>query len=163
MMHRLDAQAGEWLDRSVPLRFTFEGREYQGFSGDTVSSALAAAGLALLARSFKYHRPRSILSFANHDSNTLFQVDGVPNMGGDVTLLRAATPKRYGFCDVLVIGAGPSGLAAALAAAQSGAQVVLVDESLRLAGNGAPPALVGEAHRSSAITLYPATVAAGYY
>src|SRR6202789_4224755 len=88
MMHRLDAQAGEWLDRSVPLRFTFEGREYQGFSGDTVSSALAAAGLALLARSFKYHRPRSILSFANHDSNTLFQVDGVPNVRGDVTALR---------------------------------------------------------------------------
>src|ERR1700679_3247701 len=88
MMHRLDAQAGEWLDRSVPLRFTFEGREYQGFSGDTVSSALAPAGPALLARSFKYHRPRSILSFANHDSNTLFQVDGVPNVRGDVTLLR---------------------------------------------------------------------------
>src|ERR1700728_2932118 len=181
MMHRLDAQAGEWLDRSVPLRFTFEGREYRGFSGDTVSSALAAAGLALLARSFKYHRPRSILSFANHDTNTLFQVDGVPNVRGDVTLLRAgmrvsavntfggltgdkarvldrfalllpvgfyykafhskrlfprwermfrrltgleevtlgaarqATPKRYGFCDVLVIGGGPSGLSAALA------------------------------------------------
>ena len=41
-----------------------------------------------LARSFKYHRPRGILSFANHDSNTLFQVDGVPNVRGDVTLLR---------------------------------------------------------------------------
>jgi sarcosine oxidase subunit alpha len=229
MMHRLDAPAGEWLDRSGTLRFTFEGREYQGYSGDTISSALAAAGVPYLARSFKYHRPRNILSFANHDSNTLFQVDGVPNVRGDVTLLRdgmrvsaintfgglthdkarvldrfarllpvgfyykafhskrlfprwermfraltglgevtlgaarEATPKRYGFCDVLVIGAGPSGLSAALAAAQSGAQVALVDEALRLAGNGAPQALVRAAHDSTSITLFPATVAAGYY
>ena len=228
-MHRLAAQAGEWLDRSATLRFTFEGREYQGYAGDTISSALAAAGLALLARSFKYHRPRSILSFANHDSNTLFQVDGVPNVRGDVTLLRAgmrvsalntfgglahdkarvldrfarllpvgfyykafhskrlfprwermfraltglgsvslgaareATPKRYGFCDVLVIGGGPSGLAAALAAAEAGAQVALVDESLRIEGNGAPAALVRAVHDSPSIAVHAATVAAGYY
>src|SRR6202790_1652409 len=229
MMHRLERHAGEWLDRSAVLRFTFEGREYQGYAGDTISSALAAAGLALLARSFKYHRPRSILSFANHDSNTLFQVDGVPNVRGDVTLLRdgmrvsaintfgglghdkarvldrfarllpvgfyykafhskrlfprwermfraltglgsvslsaarEATPKRYGFCDVLVIGAGPSGLAAALAAAEAGAQVALVDESVRLEGNGAPAALVRAVHDSQSIAVHAATVAAGYY
>jgi sarcosine oxidase subunit alpha len=229
MMHRLDAHAGEWLDRSVVLHFTFEGRECQGYSGDTISSALAAAGVPYVARSFKYHRPRSILSFANHDSNTLFQVDGVPNVRGDVTLLRAgmrvsavntfgglthdkarvldrfarllpvgfyykafhskrlfprwermfraltglgevtldaareATPKRYGFCDVLVIGAGPSGLSAALAAAESGAQVALVDESLRLGDNGAPEALLQAVHDSNRITLFPATVAAGCY
>jgi sarcosine oxidase subunit alpha len=229
MMHRLEPHAGEWLDRSVALRFTFEGRCYQGYAGDTISSALAAAGVPYLARSFKYHRPRSILSFANHDSNTLFQVDGVPNVRGDVTLLRegmrvsaintfgglardkarvldrfarllpvgfyykafhskrlfprwermfraltglgevslaaerVATPKRYGFCDVLVIGAGPSGVSAALAAAEAGAQVALVDESLRLDGNGAPPALVRAAHDSTGIAVYPATVAAGYY
>ena len=47
--------------------------------GNRPASALAAAGVPYLARSFKYHRPRSILSFANHDSNTLFQVDGVIN------------------------------------------------------------------------------------
>jgi sarcosine oxidase subunit alpha len=229
MMHRLDAHAGEWLDRTALLRFTFEGREYQGYSGDTISSALAAAGVPYLARSFKYHRPRGILSFANHDSNTLFQVDGVPNVRGDVTWLRdgmrvsalntfgglwhdkarvldrfarllpvgfyykafhskalfprwermfraltglgrvtlgaarEATPKRYGFCDVLVIGGGPSGLAAALAAAQAGAQVALADESLRLTGNGAPTALLQAVRDSASITLFPATVAAGYY
>jgi sarcosine oxidase, subunit alpha len=228
-MHRLDAHAGEWLDRSQRLRFSFEGREQQGYAGDTISSALAAAGLALLARSFKYHRPRSILSFADHDSNTLFQVDGVPNVRGDVTLLRdgmrvtalntfgglardkarildrfarllpvgfyykafhskrlfprwermfraltglgevslgaarEATPKRYGFCDVLVIGAGRSGLAAALAAAQAGAQVALADESLRLEGNDAPPELLRAVRDSRGIALYGATVAAGYY
>jgi sarcosine oxidase subunit alpha len=207
-MHRLEKTPSEWLDRSATLRFTFEGRQYHGYSGDTISSALAAAGATLLARSFKYHRPRSILSFANHDSNTLFQVDGVPNVRGDVTLLREGmrvsaintfgglahdkarlldrfarllpvgfyykafhskrlfpfwermfraltglgevtlgaeretTPKRYGFCDVLVIGGGPSGVSAALAAAEKGAQVALVEESFRLDGNGAPPALV---------------------
>jgi sarcosine oxidase subunit alpha len=229
MMHRLDAHPGEWLDRSVQLRFTFEGRDYQGYSGDTISSALAAAGVPYMARSFKYHRPRGILSFANHDSNTLFQVDGVPNVRGDVTWLRdgmqvsavntfgglwrdkarvldrfarlmpvgfyykafhskalfprwermfrtltglgqvtlgaprEATPKRYGFCDVLVIGGGPSGLAAALAAAQAGAQVAVADESLRLTGNGAPAALIRAVRESASITLFPATVAAGYY
>ncbi len=229
MMYRVEAQAGEWIDRAAPLRFTFEGLEYQGYTGDTISSALAAAGVPYLARSFKYHRPRSILSFANHDSNTLFQVDGVPNVRGDVTLLRAGmhvaalntfgglrrdkarvldrfarllpvgfyykafhskrlfprwermfraltglgevtldavrqrTAKRYGFCDVLVIGGGPSGLAAALAAAQSGARVALVEESLRLSGNDSPPSLVRSVHDSAAITLYPDTVAAGYY
>ncbi len=229
MMYRVDAHSGEWIDRGSPLRFSFEGREYRGYSGDTISSALAGAGAPFLARSFKYHRPRSILSFANHDSNTLFQVDGVPNVRGDVTLLsegmrvtalntfgglsrdkarvldrfarllpvgfyykafhskrlfprwermfrrltglgevsldavRQATPKRYGFCDVLVIGGGPSGLAAALAAAESGARVALVDESLRLSGNGAPPSLLRAVHHSAAISLFPATVAAGYY
>ncbi len=229
MMHRLEVHAGEWLDRSVAVRFSFEGREYQGYSGDTISSALAAVGMPYLARSFKYHRPRGILSFANHDSNTLFQVDGVPNVRGDVTLLREgmrvtalntfgglwqdkarvldrfarllpvgfyykafhskrwfphwermfraltglgevnlhaareATPKRYGFCDVLVIGGGPSGLSAALAAAQSGAQVALVDESPRLGGSDAPPALVRAVQESGSITLYLATIAAGYY
>ena len=88
MMFRVESQAGEWIDRTAPLRFRFEGREYQGYAGDTISSALAAAGVPYLARSFKYHRPRSILSFANHDSNALFQVDGLPNVRGDVTLLR---------------------------------------------------------------------------
>jgi sarcosine oxidase, subunit alpha len=229
MMYRVESHAGEWLDRAQPLRFTFEGHGYQGFAGDTISSALAAAGAPYLARSFKYHRPRSILSFANHDSNTLFQVDGVPNVRGDVTLLRdgmrvsavntfgglrrdkarvldrfarllpvgfyykafhskrlfprwermfrrltglgevdlgaprTATPKRYGFCDVLVIGGGPSGMAAALAASEAGAQVALVDESLRVAGNGAPSALMQSVAESAGITLYSATVAAGYY
>jgi sarcosine oxidase, subunit alpha len=229
MMFRVESQAGEWIDRAAPLRFSFEGREYQGYAGDTISSALAAAGVPYLARSFKYHRPRSILSFANHDSNALFQVDGLPNVRGDVTLLRdgmrvsaintfgglwrdkarvldrcarllpvgfyykafhskrlfprwermfrtltglggvdlgaprQATPKRYGFCDVLVIGGGPSGLAAALAAAAAGAQVALVDESLHAPGNDAPSDLVRAVQDSAAITLYSATVAAGYY
>jgi len=228
-MYRLPSNSEEWLDRNVTLRFSFEGRDFQGYEGDTITSALAAAGVAMMARSFKYHRPRGILSFANHDSNTLFQVDGVPNVRGDITLLREGmsvsalntfgglardkarvldafarvlpvgfyykafhskrlfprwermfraltglgqvsltaprqtTPKRYGFCDVLVIGAGAAGLSAARAAAAAGAQVALVDESPRLGGHGAAAALVGAVRESPRIAVLTATVAAGYY
>jgi len=87
-MSRLDRHQDEWIDRSVALSFTFEGTPYRGYRGDTISSALAAAGVPYVARSFKYHRRRHLLSYANHDSNALFQVDGVPNVRGDVTPLR---------------------------------------------------------------------------
>jgi sarcosine oxidase, subunit alpha len=200
MMYRLPPASGEWLDRSREIAFEFEGRAYSAFAGDTLTSALAAAGVMTLGRSFKYHRPRGIFSFANHDANNLFEVDGVPNVRGDVTPVTAGsrvfavntrggvdrdrtrfmewlapflpvgfyykafhgrnfpqwerriralsglgriradaprerTPKRYAFCDVLVIGGGVSGMAAALAAADAGAGVMLVDENARLGGN----------------------------
>ena len=88
MMYRLPAVAGEWIDRTRSLAFEFEGRAFQGFAGDTISSALAAAGEMTLGRSFKYHRPRGIFSLANHDANNLFQVGGMPNVRGDVTPTR---------------------------------------------------------------------------
>ena len=213
-MYRLEPQAREWIDRSKVLHFEFEGASCEGYAGDTLSAALGAAR-PYFARSFKYHRPRSVLSCANHDSNALFQVDGVPNVRGDTTLLREGmqvlavntfgglardrarildrfarflpvgfyykafhskrwfprwermfrtitglgavtlsaqrliTPKRYGFCDVLVIGGGPSGLAAALAAAEAGARVTLVEEAHRLGGASA----LSEAERASLETL----------
>jgi sarcosine oxidase, subunit alpha len=236
-MYRLDTHPEEWIDRSAVLSFTFEGKQYQGYRGDTISSALAAAAVPYLGRSFKYHRPRSILSFANHDSNAMFQVDGSPNVRGDVTLLREgmqvtavntfgglehdrarilnrlgaflpvgfyykafhskhlfprwermfraitglgavgldaprrATPKRYGFCDVLVIGGGPSGLAAALEAADAGASVALADEGFRLGGGGACfdgardslRELIEAANQSPRISVLSATFASGYY
>src|ERR1700683_4476813 len=237
LMHRLGPHPDEWIDRSAILHFNFEGKPYQGFGGDTISSALAAAGVPYLGSSFKYHRPRGILSFANHDSNTMFQVSGAPNVRGDVTLLRdgmrvaavntfgglkrdrarildrfgrwlpvgfyykafhskrlfprwermfrrltglgavalgalrRTTPKRYGFCDVLVVGAGPSGLSAAIEAAAAGARVALVDEGMRLGGCGALCAgtrehlrtLTDAAGNAPRITVFRATVAAGYY
>ena len=88
MMYRLDPSRR--MDRPIGRLDASLSRaeQYQGYGGDTISSALAAAAVPYLGRSFKYHRPRSILSFANHDSNTLFQVDGSPNVRGDVTLLR---------------------------------------------------------------------------
>ncbi|HWS70225.1 MAG TPA: 2Fe-2S iron-sulfur cluster-binding protein [Steroidobacteraceae bacterium] len=237
-MYRLEANPDEWIDRSVPLSFVFEGKQYRGYRGDTISSALAASGVPYLARSFKYHRRRHILSFANHDCNALFQVDGVPNVRGDVTLVtegmrasavntfgglnedkarlldrlarwlpvgfyykafhtkrlfprwermfrtltglgvvsldavRRTTPKRYGFCDVLVVGGGPSGLSAALAAAAAGARVALVDESFRLGASGiglddgeqrATRTLIETVNGSPGITVCTATVAAAYY
>lgn len=201
-MYRLPVVPGEWIDRTKTLAFNFEGAQYRGFAGDTISSALAAAGVMTLGRSFKYHRRRGIHSFANHDINALLQIGPVPNVRADGTALvtgidafgvntvgglerdrgrvidafarflsvgfyykafhskrraarwerlfrrvsglgqiamsapRIRTPKRYAFCDVLVVGGGPSGLSAALAAANAGAKVLLVEESPRLGGSG---------------------------
>lgn len=200
MMYRLPHTKGEWIDRTETRPFTFEGERYEGFAGDTISSALAAAGVMVMGRSFKYHRPRGILSFSNHDANVMFQVGDVPNVRGDVVALdadmivsavntvgglahdrarhieklgrflpvgfyykafhskrvfprwerlirsfsglgrlalsspRVATPKRYDWCDVLVVGGGISGMKAALAAADMKADVLLIDESSRLGG-----------------------------
>jgi sarcosine oxidase, subunit alpha len=199
MMYRLPPRNDEWIDRTRSIAFTFEGTRYEGLAGDTITAALAAAGVMILGRSFKYHRPRGILSFANHDVNAMFQVGGVPNVRGDVTALEEGmnvlavntsgglsndraqwldqfarflpvgfyykafnskrffprwerlirnmsglgrvalhapqvhTPKRYGFCDVLVVGGGVAGVSAASAAAGAGAKVLLVDESARCA------------------------------
>jgi sarcosine oxidase subunit alpha len=85
MTERLSPQPGEWIDRTRPLKFKFEGREYTGFAGDTITSALAANGLRMLGRSFKYHRPRGIYSLANHDVNVLVEDSQHTNIRGDVT------------------------------------------------------------------------------
>src|ERR1051325_11771863 len=87
MSFRLPPQPGEWIVRGNPLRFRFEGRNYTGFAGDTISSALAAHGVRLLGRSFKYHRPRGIYSMANHDVNALFEDAVRTNIRGDVVPL----------------------------------------------------------------------------
>ncbi|MFN0136721.1 MAG: glycine cleavage T C-terminal barrel domain-containing protein [Phycisphaerae bacterium] len=202
MNARLPPVAGEWIDRTKKLTFDFESGHYEGFAGDTVTSALLAAGVRVLGRSFKYHRARGVLSMANHDVNAMFQDGARPNLRGDVELLRdrmvltavntfggitrdrarvldklsaflpvgfyykafhtpkawfpfwervfrratglgkldlstsrIRTPKRYDFCDVLVVGAGPSGMCASLSAADAGASVVLVDENARIGGS----------------------------
>jgi len=54
--------AGGRVDRAKPLHFTFDGVAYTGLRGDTLASALLANGVHLLGRSFKYHRPRGLLS-----------------------------------------------------------------------------------------------------
>src|SRR3954464_802638 len=92
-MKRLRPVDGEWIDRTSPLEFTFEGRRLTGFAGDTISSALAANGVTVVGRSFKYRRPRGLFSVANEHGNAMFQgeQDGrsVPNVRGDVTPLLA--------------------------------------------------------------------------
>ena len=242
MSERLPKITGEWIDRSTPLEFEFETGRFQGFAGDTVSSALCAAGVSALGRSFKYHRLRSVLSMANHDVNALLQDGGRPNLRGDVAPLRKGmrltavntfggvkydrarildwfsalfpvgfyykafhspkvlfpfwerifrhltglgeldfsaprlrTPKRYDFCDVLVIGAGPSGLSAALACADAGARVCVVDENARIGGSltyqraGGDLALESlrsleeRVNRHPNISVRPGTLAAGCY
>ncbi len=89
MMRRLPtAVEGEWIDRSRPLQLTFEGRPVAALQGDTLSTALAAAGVMTVARSFKYHRPRGIVSAAGHDANNIFQIGHEPNQRGDQILAR---------------------------------------------------------------------------
>lgn len=88
MISRLPAPYGTRVDRSETLTFKFEGRTFQGFSGDSVASALVASGQWLISRSFKYHRPRSIMTMAGQDANTLVQVAGEPNVLADVHPLR---------------------------------------------------------------------------
>jgi sarcosine oxidase subunit alpha len=230
MSNRLSPIAGEWINRSQRIDFTFEGRRYWGYEGDTISSALWALGQRILGRSFKYHRPRGILSMANHDINALMQDGQKLNVRADVTPItqgmtleavntfggvksdRASvinflspflpvgfyykafhnkklfpfwertirtisglgkldantphicTPKRYDFCDVLVIGAGASGLSAAIAAAQSGAEVVIVDQNAQVGGSSyqlKEELLAALSHPK--IKVYTATQAAGYY
>ena len=92
MTSRLDQQPLEWIDRSESCGFEFEGRHYTGYRGDSITSALLAAGQTLLGRSFKYHRPRGAVTLANHDVNALFQSSEEPNIRGDVTALEAISP-----------------------------------------------------------------------
>ncbi|WP_119458229.1 2Fe-2S iron-sulfur cluster-binding protein, partial [Rhodospirillaceae bacterium SYSU D60014] len=203
--HRLPE--GGRIDRSKPLRFVFNGRAYYGYQGDTLASALLANGIALVGRSFKYHRPRGILTAGAEEPNALVQL-GVgartePNLratqvelfegltassvncwpsvefdlGGvnhalsrlfpagfyyktfmwpanfwqkvyEPVIRRAAGlgrapretdpdyyDKTHAHCDVLVVGGGPAGLAAALAAGRAGARVILADEQAELGGS----------------------------
>ena len=68
--HRL-AEGGSGIDRTRPLAFAFAGRPYRGFAGDTLASALMASGVDVVARSFKYHRPRGIVSAGSEEPSAL--------------------------------------------------------------------------------------------
>src|SRR5688500_1323659 len=70
--HRL--AGGGHLDRGRPLGFTFNGRTYQGYQGGTLASALLANGVHLVARSFKYHRPRGIVTAGVEEPNAVVQL-----------------------------------------------------------------------------------------
>jgi len=84
-VNRLAPPFGSRIDRTRPVAFTFEGRRYDGFEGDTIASALAASGQWVLSRSFKYHRPRGVFSMAGAEANTLVQVESEPNLAADLT------------------------------------------------------------------------------
>jgi len=213
--------SGGRIDRTGRITFSFDGNVYYGRPGDTLASALLANGVHLVGRSFKYHRPRGILSAGSEESNALVTVRrdwrrATPNLrateveiyeglaaesqnrwpslerdaasindrvsglfpagfyyktfmgpkslgrAGRATWKRLYEPairrmaglgrapidadpdryaSRYAHCDVLVIGAGPAGLAAALAAAEAGASVILADEQAEPGGS-----LLSETH-----------------
>src|SRR5215831_11951980 len=88
-MMRLAPIEDELIDRGTPVEFEFEGHRINAFRGDTVTSALLASGVHVLGRSFKYHRPRGVLSGTGHDANLLMQVAltdrSIPNVRADLT------------------------------------------------------------------------------
>jgi sarcosine oxidase, subunit alpha len=243
--------SGGRVDRTRRLRFTFDGESFEGLQGDTLASALLANGVHLVGRSFKYHRPRGILTAGSEEPNALVAVrrdaarytpnlratlvelyDGLcaesqnrwPSLRFDLgrandllsplfpvgfyyktfmwpraawaalyePLIRAAAglgrapalpdPDRYAtmyaHCDVLIVGAGPAGLAAALTASDGGASVILCDEQAEPGGSlltGTPARIdglgaeiwlertVAALARHPRLRLLPRTTAFGYF
>ena len=86
---RISPAGHEIVDRSVVIDFEFEGRRIGGYAGDTIGSAVTAAGVEILSRSFKYHRPRGLLCVAGNCPNCLMTVDGVPNVRACTMKVRA--------------------------------------------------------------------------
>ena len=72
------ASGGIRIDRARAVRFRFNGRSYQGFAGDTLASAVLAAGETVLSRSWKYHRPRGIVSSGIEEPSALVQMETGP-------------------------------------------------------------------------------------
>lgn len=201
---RFRLAAGGLIDRSRRVNFKFNGRSFTGYAGDTLASALLANGVRLMARSFKYHRPRGLLGAGAEEANVLVAVGREPRLDTNTratqvllregleansihcwpsvrfdigaiadamhrlipagfyykTFLRpgwewfegairraaglghaptSPDPDRYehahAACDVLVVGGGPAGLAAACMAARCGARVILADEQSRFGGS----------------------------
>jgi len=196
---------GGLIDRNRSVSFTFNGRKLQGYRGDTLASALLANGIRVVARSFKYHRPRGIYAAGPEEPNALVRIgeadraepnhkateielyDGLvaasqncwPSVDFDFGaaagfiapfipagfyyktfmgpgkawrfyewFIRQAAGQgqspldadpdryehRYAHCDVLIVGSGLSGMAAANAAALTGARVILADENPNFGG-----------------------------
>ncbi|GAA1085975.1 sarcosine oxidase subunit alpha family protein [Streptomyces javensis] len=162
---------GGRIERDTVLRFTVDGRELTGHPGDTVASAMLANGVAEVAPSIYRGRPRGIVAAGVEEPNALVQLGGscsegmlpattvelydglsattLSGMGRlDPTPDPAGYDKKYVHTDVLVIGAGPAGLAAAAAAAGSGARVILLDDQPEPGGS----LLSGRAERVGAQT-----------
>jgi sarcosine oxidase subunit alpha len=79
---RLNPQAGEQIDRTEEFEFGWDGKTFRAYRGDTIVSALAAAGERVFSRSMKYHRPRGLLTASFHDPGCMVQVEDEPNVRG---------------------------------------------------------------------------------
>src|SRR5690348_5959995 len=88
LIRRLPAASGAVLDHSSVLNFTLDGRRMQAFKGDTIASAMAASGIIVTARSFKYHRPRGLFCMTGACANCMVRVNGVPNVQACQTPVR---------------------------------------------------------------------------
>src|SRR5260370_4773351 len=82
MTMRLAAQPGEAIDRASERAFSWNGRRYSAYAGDTIVSALAAAGERVFSRSMKYRRARGLLTASFHDPGCMVQVGDEPNVRG---------------------------------------------------------------------------------
>ena len=80
------------IDRSKPVPFVFDGISYSGFEGDTLASALLANEQRLMGRSFKYHRPRGVLTAGSEEPNALMTVGSGPTQEPNV---RATMQEIY--------------------------------------------------------------------
>ncbi len=87
--YRLPVRSGEVIDRSAPRRFTWNGAAAAGYAGDTIASAMAASDVSLFSRSFKYRRPRGILTADFNDPNLFVQVGDEPNVRAGHRLLES--------------------------------------------------------------------------
>lgn len=149
---RLAAPAGHGIDRSRPVAFTFDGRSYEGFAGDTLASALIANGVDVVAHSPLQSRPRGVFAAGVEEPNAFVELSapvfrpivpatGVTLVDGLVAMPRPGVGRlppgdtgapsarhQHVHVETLVIGAGVAGLRAALEAAQAGDRVMLVDE-----------------------------------
>ncbi len=67
-------KGGRLIDRTKPMRFSFNGKSMSGYAGDTLASALLGAGQTLLGRSFKYHRPRGLVASGAEEPNALLML-----------------------------------------------------------------------------------------
>ena len=152
---------GGRIDRGTVFNFIVDGVGYAGHPGDTLASALLAAGRVSVGNSLYGNRPRGIMSAGVEESNALVKVAG--RFPGHVaeSMLPATTvelvdgleaeflsglgqldpsddeavyDKKYVHTDVLVVGGGPAGLAAAREAARTGARIILIDDQPELGG-----------------------------
>ncbi|MDV7086400.1 FAD-dependent oxidoreductase [Rhodococcus sp. IEGM 248] len=149
---------GGRLDRDTSYTFTFDGRDLTGHPGDTLGSALLANGVHQITTSIKLGRARGITAAWAEDTGGLVQIEepfpepmllattielfdglvarGIPGQGRLAEIPDSAKyDAKHVHTDLLVAGAGPAGLAAALTAARAGARVVLVDEQSEAGGD----------------------------